>query len=544
MSSFKIPLNQIFYGPPGTGKTYETINKALEIILDKQRQELELEIKNTLEALKPEIFKTIQTEFTREADDKIRAEKINRACAKALFDYYKEQGQIGFVTFHQSYSYEEFVEGIKPKVDDNKQVYYENKDGIFKQICKKALGEEKEREGDRKEDKTPQKTSSKNQKTSQDEKYLENLLEAFAQYIEKQPSGAKTLELRHEKLNTEMKITGVLRSPNGNFKSIHIAQDRSDSGQNLTKDVFVRDYLDYLDFKNKKISSYKDIAPTRPSQKKTHGNARYYFAVYIKLKEFEENQYKPTSPSPKVEESENNSNTQLNPKPPAKKPHILIIDEINRGNIAKIFGELITLIEPSKRIGNEESLKVTLPYSQKSFGVPNNLYIIGTMNTADRSIALLDSALRRRFSFVKMMPKPTLLSTNCSGVDLQKLLKAINERIEFLLDRDHSIGHAYFLGLETLQDLQDCFKNKIIPLLQEYFYDDHAKIETVLNKNGMLESKSLEGALQHLLNNFVDSDKKIYTLTEASEWKAKDFIKIYNSKKEEAQEPSANQADQ
>ncbi|WP_104741282.1 McrB family protein [Helicobacter suis] len=359
MSSLKIPLNQIFYGPPGTGKTYMTINKALEIILDKQGQELELEIKNTLEALKPEVSKTIQAEFNRETDDIIRAEKINRARAKALFDYYKEQRQIDFVTFHQSYSYEEFVEGIKPKMLDG-QVCYEIKDGIFKQICKKA----------------------------------------------------------------------------------------------------------------------KDAQ-----------------------------------------------------KFPPEKPYILIIDEINRGNIAKIFGELITLIEPSKRIGNEESLEVTLPYSGDYFGVPNNLYIIATINTADSSIALLDIALRRRFSFVEMMPKPTLLNTNCSGVDLQKLLKAINERIEFLLDQDHSIGHAYFLGLETLQDLQDCFKNKIIPLLQEYFYDDHAKIDAVLNKNGMLKPKSLEGALQNLLNDFVDPDKKIYTLTEASEWKVEDFIAIYGADK-------------
>nr|WP_240329309.1 AAA family ATPase [Helicobacter suis] len=407
---------------------------------------------------------------------------------------------------------------------------YKIEDGIFKRICEASQ-----------EDASQKKDFLKTDEKITQEIGVEDLLEEYAQYIKEQLKIKKqlseektlellelekTLELKYEGSRTEMKIREVDLK---NGLSIHIGKDGSTSGQKLAKDVFVRDYLD---FKDGKIKSYKDIKPTRPSQKEDHGNSRYYYAMFKKLKEFEENQYNSTPPSPKVEESKHHSNTKLNPKPLAKKPYILIIDEINRGNITKIFGELITLIEPSKRIGNEESLEVTLPYSQESFGVPNNLYIIATMNTADSSIALLDIALRRRFSFVEMMPKPTLLSTNCGGVDLQELLKAINERIEFLLDRDHSIGHAYFLDLETLQDLQDCFKNKIIPLLQEYFYDDHAKIDAVLNKNGMLEAKDFKGTSQDPLNDFVDSDKKIYTLTEASEWKAEYFIKIYGKKEE------------
>ncbi|WP_240329003.1 McrB family protein [Helicobacter suis] len=403
---------------------------------------------------------------------------------------------------------------------------YKIEDGIFKRICEASQ-----------EDASQKKDFLKTDEKITQEIGVEDLLEEYAQYIEnqlkikKQLSEKKTLELlelektlelKSEGSRTEMKIRKVDLK---NGFSIHIGQDGSNSGQNLTKDVFVRDYPD---FKDGKIKSYKDIKPTRPSQKERHGNSRYYYALFKKLKEFEENhQYNPTPPSPKVEESKYNSNTQLNSKSPHKKPYILIIDEINRGNIAKIFGELITLIEPSKRIGNEESLKVTLPYSQESFGVPNNLYIIGTMNTADSSIALLDIALRRRFSFVEMMPKSTLLSTNCSGVDLQELLEAINKRIGFLLDQDHSIGHAYFLDLETLQDLQDCFKNKIIPLLQEYFYDDHAKIDVVLNGNGMLEAKEFKDISQGLLKDFVDPDKKIYTLTEASGWEVGHFKKIY-----------------
>ena len=175
--------------------------------------------------------------------------------------------------------------------------------------------------------------------------------------------------------------------------------------------------------------------------------------------------------------------------------------------------------------------------------MPNNLYIIGTMNTADRSIALLDTALRRRFEFIEMMPNPSELekiSCDDGEIDLKELLKAMNNRIEFLLDRERTIGHSFFFekavnkgndsyGL-TLTDLKAVFKNKILPLLQEYFYDDYAKINAVLNDNGMLESKTISNMKVSLSDEFVDNEKKIWKITDSSNWDIKTFQTIYSSK--------------
>ena len=167
-----------------------------------------------------------------------------------------------------------------------------------------------------------------------------------------------------------------------------------------------------------------------------------------------------------------------------KGPYVFIIDEINRGNISKIFGELITLIEPPKRLGQREELQAKLPYSHEEFGIPDNVYLLGTMNTADRSIALLDTALRRRFSFVEMMPDSGVLDgVEVEGISISGLLTTLNRRIEVLFDREHTLGHAFFTPLRqspSIQTLGEIFRDKVVPLLQEYFYDDYEKICLVL----------------------------------------------------------------
>lgn len=273
-----IPLNQILFGPPGTGKTYNTVNMALDIVCPLERG-LKWETKSREEA-------------------RIKYQKMLAA------------GRIVFVTFHQSMSYEDFIEGIKPKAKGGK-ITYAVKNGIFKELCAKA----------------------------------------------------------------------------------------------------------------------------------------------------------------KKDESQN---------------YVMIIDEINRGNVANIFGELISLIEDDKRLGASEELHAELPYSHTIFGVPKNVYIIGTMNTADRSVEALDSALRRRFTFKEMMPKSELVPEEHN---VRSIFKIINQRIEVLKDREHQIGHSYFMGVNSEEGLKAVIYDKIIPLLQEYFYGDYEKIQLVLGE-GFVKKES------------------------------------------------------
>ncbi|EIX2570838.1 AAA family ATPase [Campylobacter coli] len=477
-----LSLNQILYGPPGTGKTYHTIDKALEIL----GENLE----------------------SRDRDEK-----------KAKFDEYVKDGQIVFITFHQSYGYEEFVEGIKPMMNNeanSQEIQYEIKDGIFKDICNRAL------ENYENSNLNTEELREKIELREKVEKFLNRLLETN-EPIGKTKGGNffinsfnnNTIEIYSEDVE---RFDGVFKLSLSTFITLLKSNIEFNSAVEMFKKVFDRDYAD-----------------------RTH---TYYFNLVNKFKEYEKQAVL------KTEDNKISSNS-LN-------SYIIIIDEINRGNVSKIFGELITLIEPSKRIGESEELKVTLPYSGKKFGVPKNVYIIGTMNTADRSITSLDTALRRRFEFVEMMPDPDLLKNVfiCKDVEnpnkdedylgddaktegfaeiLQNILISINKRIEFLLDREKTIGHAFFMSeavkfnkdnwckpdkyeedwyVLSISKLKSIFQNKIIPLLQEYFYNDYALISAVLNDNGMIEKCEKDDKYLQKIKNLdnVDSEKIIYNI--------------------------------
>ena len=416
-----IPLNQILFGAPGTGKTYHTKKMAVEIINGKK-------------------------ERTRE--------EINKEYEELI-----EAGQIVFTTFHQSLSYEDFIEGIKPETIDG-NVTYEVKDGIFKSICKNAFSKE---------------ITSDN---------FEVVYQKLLDEIDNSVDNKLVLEtLVHAK-----EFTIYKNSKN----NIRFHSNTEKAYEAVIKKEVLEHYL--------KTGEVLDWAPY------TKSVANYIIEKYNYIQ-----------------------NEAIEPK-----NHVLIIDEINRGNVSAIFGELITLLEEDKRKGNPEHTEVKLPYSGKDFSVPNNVYIIGTMNTADRSVEALDTALRRRFSFVEMQPDPEILSDEkyekYKDVDLSKLLETINQRIEMLIDKDHQIGHSYFIGIENLGDLKRTFKDKIIPLLEEYFYGDFGKIGLVLGEKFIEQTKYAEKVFAKFTyeEDFLE-DKKIYHITPSKDWDDEAFKSIYGS---------------
>lgn len=445
------PLNQILYGPPGTGKTYNTVLKAMSIIDN--------------------------TEYKNVPDEQY-------STLKTRFDELKQAGQIEFVTFHQSYSYEEFVEGIKPNLNDEK-LGYVLENGIFKNICdhaKPIVTTTIKREPIDFSNTKVFKMSLGNTLEKEDDIYnycIENDVVSLG-WKDVDFSDCKTSQdfkdrddswgaTALERFVKWMDIGDIIIISNGNRNFRAIAQVKSnyfyDKNTPISHTHFRK--VEWL-YKGEDIH-YSKINDKIFSQQSIYG----YFSPSKKGQQ-------DYNPDLKTDELNKIITGEVNKE--VSKPHILIIDEINRGDVSKIFGELITLIEEDKRIGNKYQMKTTLPYSKESFGVPNNLYIIGTMNTADRSIALLDTALRRRFDFEEIMPRPELLGGKVvEGINLQTLLTRINERITNKYDRDHQIGHSYLMGVNTKEQLERAYKNRILPLLNEYFYNESKTVAEILN---------------------------------------------------------------
>jgi 5-methylcytosine-specific restriction protein B len=459
------PLNQILFGPPGTGKTFATIDESLRIL---------------------------DQNFLKE-----HAGPDNRTALKERFDELAATGQVRFVTFHQSFSYEDFVEGLRAVTNDDKQLEYTVEPGVFKLLCDDARTQALQPGARIRSNPKIWKITIDGVEVSQTREYCFN----------------------HGEARVDWGDTGDLRQsvvPDEYYKSIGPAAENSlryFSAEMVPGDILLcihspktigavgvvtGDYS-YEETVPKDVrSNYKHVRkvnwlyqglelPIMPlnggKQFNLFNNVHlmHHFTCAELLEYVKKSGAKSTVPSVVVTDT--------------RKPHVLIIDEINRGNISRIFGELITLIEPSKRAGADEELSVTLPYSKKTFSVPNNVFLIGTMNTADRSLAGLDIALRRRFTFKEMPPKPEFLDDiEIQGVNVGKMLSKMNERIEVLLDRDHCLGHAYFMSLKDsdakLNSLKVIFRNQILPLLQEYFFEDYERIAWVLNDQNKPEEYS------------------------------------------------------
>ncbi|MBB1318083.1 AAA family ATPase [Shewanella sp. SR43-4] len=589
-------LNQILYGPPGTGKTYNTINRALQIVA-------------------PEFY---------------RSNKDNRVELKTHFDDLVAKNRIGFVTFHQSFSYEDFVEGLRANSDEAGQISYDLEDGIFKRMCAAANAKPIMNKPQRRVDVSGRKVWKMSLgDTLGNEAYiyeqcLENnyVLLGYGYNVDfsasKDRKGVieayKFNGIKIEKESDDYRVTSVQNFKNvmsigdlivisdGNRKFRAIAEvtgdyqydptviedERYSQVRNVIWHRVYEPSLPVDELFNKNLSQqtiYRLKPPTIDNEKfqtllslddedqtiRSGSNIASYKVRsitkelinlerpngvllpiarsivdelvmlvntgVITLEDIKSKQMFEKTNS-KLDKNFINSNSnvfsplieqvvrygiELNNEANLSKARVLIIDEINRGNISNIFGELITLIEPSKRAGGVESLTVKLPYSKEPFSVPSNLHIIGTMNTADKSLAQVDIALRRRFEFVEMMPKHELLEgIDVEGVNIAKLLDTINQRIELLYDREHTIGHSFFLPLEsdpTIGRLARIFELEILPLLEEYFFDDWERVGQVLGDH----FKKANPELKFIAEKFTDAS--VLRLM-GSDW-AQDSIRPY-----------------
>ncbi|MFD1039358.1 McrB family protein [Virgibacillus byunsanensis] len=413
------PNNLVLYGPPGTGKTYHIVDRALEVIDNKTFVELQADGREAL-----------QQEFLR----------------------LTKEERIHLVTFHQSYAYEDFMEGLKSDGAGN----FIPTDGILKRAMIEAMYEGVQNN-----------TNNYTEELRFEQLYDYLVTNGIKQSIEFESKTGGKLIISHISVNENLVIT----SADAKTRSI-VSKDR------LLR-VFRYIRLHDIDWKNN-ISFIRDAVGGS-------NQTRYWSVLNWILSKLDE---EVEEDSIEIEGDEKKAVVlkALNEKKSFDftdvKRHVVIIDELNRGNISKIFGELITLLEEDKRLTKNNELIVELPYSKQKFTLPPNLYVIGTMNTADRSIALLDTALRRRFVFEEMMPNPEHLESIGDEIDVEAMLTVMNKRIEVLYDRDHLIGHAYFINAKTDEEIISIVELKVIPLLQEYFYDDWEKIGLVLGGIG------------------------------------------------------------
>jgi hypothetical protein len=423
-------LNNILYGPPGTGKTYQSISYAVSIVENKPVEEIALK---------------------------------ERSSIKNRFEKYIEEGQIVFCTFHQSLGYEDFIEGIKPvePASDDEQLSYEVVDGIFKRMC----------------------TNASFSFVQQDiTKETENALDFSSAYDEFVDDISEQI-LKGEGIKIPTISGGIVMAfsitRNNNIKIKHIngTREYTVSKNRLAKLALAFPDLDQLTNINDQFRA--EIGGS---------NSSAYWAVLNAIKQrsnqkinktevriVSDKEYSYDDKKRIIETLKDDDFKKVNTR-----KFVLIIDEINRGNVSQVFGEIITLMEDDKRLGSSEALKAILPYSKDNFGIPGNLYIIGTMNTADRSVEALDTALRRRFSFINLESEPDKLLTTEDGIDLAEMLNTLNNRLSILKDSDHTIGHAWLWNVRNIDQLKEVFKVKILPLLKEFFYNDYEKLGLVL----------------------------------------------------------------
>ena len=437
--------NTILYGPPGTGKTYQTVNYAVAIIEGK-----------SLEA--------VQTE--------------NHEAVLERYRQYRQDGRIEFTTFHQSFGYEDFIEGIRPifaedREEDSGDISYEIADGVFKKFCATAQPpavDPNQNPYGFSESPTIWKVSlaSTGDNPVRDycmkqgcirigwDEYGEAITDDMDYHV-----GGKTV------LNAFLSRM----QPGDIILSCYTAHSIDAIGVVTGEPEWHPEFEHYKRLRTVKWLIQKKSIPITDFRLEKSLTLSTVYRLN-------------TTVTNVIDVLNKNGFSGAAPAKGTKGPYVFIIDEINRGNISKIFGELITLIEPSKRLGQSEELQAKLPYSHEEFGIPDNVYLLGTMNTADRSIAMLDTALRRRFSFVEMMPDSSVLDgVEVEGISISGLLTTLNRRIEVLFDREHTLGHAFFTPLRhspSIQTLGEIFRDKVIPLLQEYFYDDYEKICLVL----------------------------------------------------------------